>query len=128
MRVDEARGSGYERGDQARFSGEVWLRYALTDDAGTTLGEVHFAAAARTHWHRHPGGQFLHVLSGRGRARTRGEQGRLLFPGDVVHVTADELHFHGGDPGSPMVHVALSAGGPTQWGDPVADEEYDQGF
>jgi quercetin dioxygenase-like cupin family protein len=127
MRVDEAR-EGYERGPEDRFTGEVWIRYSLADGDGTTLGEVHFAGGSRTHWHRHPSGQFLYVLSGRGRVRTRGEPGSVIRPGDVVHVTGDEWHFHGAGPASPMVHVAVSGGPATEWGDPVTDEEYADGF
>jgi quercetin dioxygenase-like cupin family protein len=128
MRIDEASSGVWERGNPQRFSGEVWLRYTLFDDEGTNVGEVHFSAGARTHWHRHPKGQFLYVLSGRGRTRSRGETGRVLLPGDVVHVTEHEWHFHGGEPGSPMVHVAVNLGGRPEWGDPVPDDEYDEGF
>jgi quercetin dioxygenase-like cupin family protein len=118
----------FERGDEARFIGEVWLRSTVAAPDGTNVGIVHFSPAARTHWHRHPGGQFLVGLAGRGRVRTRGESGHLLVPGDVVHVGADEWHFHGGDVDAPMVHAAVNGGGPPEWGDRVTDEEYAEGF
>jgi len=89
---------------------------------------VHFSPRARTHWHRHPGGQFLFGLAGRGRVRSRGEPGHVLEPGDVVHVAPGEWHFHGGGPDSPLVHVAVNGGGDAEWGEPVTDEEYDEGF
>ena len=47
-----------------RFTGEVWLRSTLVAEDGTNVGVVHFAPGARTHWHRHPGGQFLAVTDG----------------------------------------------------------------
>ena len=40
----------------------------------------------------------------------------------------NEWHFHGGTPESPLVHVAINGGGDAIWGDPVTDEEYEEGF
>jgi quercetin dioxygenase-like cupin family protein len=128
MRTSIGRESTFQRGDEGRFTGEVWMRTTLAADDGTNVGVVHFSPGARTHWHRHPGGQFLFGVSGRGRVRTRDEAGHLLEPGDVVHVGPDEWHFHGGDADAPMVHVAVNGGGAPEWGDPVSDEEYAEGF
>ncbi len=118
----------YQQGDDARFTGMVWLRSTLAAPDSTNLAVVTFAPGARTHWHRHPAGQFLFGLSGRGRVRTRGEQGHVLVPGDVAHVGPDEWHFHGGTPDSPVVHLAVNGGGAPEWGDPVTDQEYGEGF
>ena len=128
MQVSNASDGVFERGDEGRFSGEVWLRSTVTNDDGTNIGVVHFAPGARTHWHRHPGGQFLYGVSGRGRVRTRGEDGHVMEPGDVIHVGADEWHYHGGTPESPLVHVAVNGGGVPEWAEPVTDEEYADGF
>ena len=89
---------------------------------------MHFSPGARTHWHRHPNGQWLYGLSGRGRVRTRGESGHVLEPGDVVFAGPGEWHFHGGAPDAPMVHVAVNGGGAPEWAEPVTDEEYAEGF
>ena len=118
----------FERGDDQRFTGDVWLRATLSAEDGSSVGVVHFAPGSRTHWHRHPGGQFLYVVSGRGRVRTRGEPGRTLEPADVIHVGPGEWHFHGGASDAPMVHVAINGAGAPHWGDPVTDEEYGEGF
>ncbi len=128
MDVARAGEGGFSRGDDGRFTGEVWLRSTVKAADGTDVGIVHFAAGARTRWHRHPGGQFLYGVSGRGRVRTRGERGHVLEPGDVVSVGADEWHFHGGAPDAPLAHVAVNLGGAPDWGDPVTDQEYEQGF
>ncbi len=128
MDTSKAAEGTFERGDHGRFSGEVWLRATLTAADGTNVGVVHFSPAARTHWHRHPGGQFLYGVSGRGRVRTRGEAGTVLDPGDVIHVGPDEWHFHAGAPDAPLVHVAINGGGAPEWGDPVTDDEYEEGF
>lgn len=116
----------FERGDEGRFAGEVWLRGTITAPDGTNIGVVHFSPGARTHWHRHPGGQFLYTVSGRGRVRTKGELAHELAPGDVIHVGPDEWHFHGGAPDAPLIHVAVNGGGAPEWGDPVTDQEYDE--
>ena len=127
--MQTARGSDgtFELGDEGRFSGEVWIRSTLRAEDGTNVGVVHFSPGARTRWHRHPGGQFLYALTGRGRVRTRGETGHLLQPGDVVRVGADEWHFHGADADAPLAHVAVNGGGDPEWGEPVSDEEYAEG-
>jgi quercetin dioxygenase-like cupin family protein len=127
MDVARAIEGTFERGDEARFTGEVWLRSTLGDDAGTTVAVVHFAPDARTRWHRHPTGQFLYAVSGRGRVRTREEAGHVLEAGDVIHVGPEEWHFHGGSRTAPMVHVAVT-GGAVEWGDPVTEGEFDEGF
>ena len=128
METARASDGAFERGDEARFTGEVWLRSMLTADDATNIGVVHFSPTARTRWHRHPGGQFLYGVSGRGRVRSRGEAGHVLEPGDVIHVAPDEWHFHGGTPDSPLVHLAVNGGGAPEWGEPVADGDYDEGF
>jgi quercetin dioxygenase-like cupin family protein len=128
MEVSRAADGIYERGDGGRFTGVVSLRGTLRAEDGTNIGIVHFAPGARTHWHQHAGGQFLYAIAGRGRVRSRGEAGHVLEPGDVIHVEPGEWHFHGGTPTAPVVHVAINGGGDAIWGDPVTDEEYDEGF
>jgi len=127
MDIARASDGTFERGDEGRFAGEVWLRGTLTAPDGTNIGLVHFSPGARTRWHRHPGGQFLFAVTGRGRVRSRTGTGHALEPGDVIHV-GDEWHFHGGSPDAPIVHVAVNGDGAPEWGDPVTDEEYGEGF
>jgi quercetin dioxygenase-like cupin family protein len=128
MDVSRASEASFGQGDEGRFTGEVWLRSTITAEDGTDVGLVHFAPSARTRWHRHPAGQFLYCVTGRGRVRTRGQAGHVLDPGDVIHVGSDEWHFHGGTPESPLVHLAVNGAGAPEWGDPVTDEEYSEGF
>jgi quercetin dioxygenase-like cupin family protein len=118
----------YQEGDAATFTGRVWLSPGLQATGGTGMTVVHFSAGARTHWHAHRGGQLLYGVSGRGRVRSQGAAGHTLTPGDIAHVPAGEWHFHGGAPDSPMAHVSVNLGGPPQWGDPVTDQEYAEGF
>jgi quercetin dioxygenase-like cupin family protein len=70
MDVSRAGEGSFGKGDEGRFTGEVWLRSTVKAEDGTDVGLVHFAPGARTRWHRHPGGQFLYGVTGRGRVRT----------------------------------------------------------
>jgi quercetin dioxygenase-like cupin family protein len=128
MEIADGHDGTYEQGDATMFSGQVSLRRSFTTPGGAGMSVVHFSAGARTHWHQHPGGQLLHAVSGRGRVRSRDGQSHLLAPGDIVYAPPGEWHFHGGCPDSPMAHVAVSMGGPPEWGDPVSDEEYTEGL
>jgi quercetin dioxygenase-like cupin family protein len=127
MEIANPHGS-YQEGDAGRFGGRVWLSPGVSAADGTGSMVVHFSAGARTHWHAHPGGQVLYCVSGRGRVRSRGERGHVLGAGDIVYIPPGEAHYHGGGPDSPMAHVSVSIGAPAEWGDPVTDEEYDEGF
>jgi quercetin dioxygenase-like cupin family protein len=127
--IDRAADATAERGDDGRFTGEVWLRSGPVAADGTNVGVVQFSPAARTHWHRHPQGQFLYGVNGRGRVRSRDDEaGHVLLPGDVVFAAAGEWHFHGAASDSPVTHVAVNGGGAPEWGEPVSDEDYAQGF
>ena len=128
MEIAAGAEGAFERGVDSRFSGEVWLRGTIADPDGTNLGIVHFSPGGRTHWHRHPGGQFLYAVAGRGRVRTRSERGHLLLPGDMIHVGPDEWHFHGASGDAPLVHVAINGGGAPEWDEPVTQAEFDEGF
>lgn len=128
MEVARAAEGSFDRGDGARFTGDVWIRSTVSAPDGTNVVIVLFSPGSRTHWHRHPGGQFLYVVAGRGWVRSRGEAGHVLEAGDVAWVGPDEWHFHGGTPDEPLVHVAVNGGGTPEWGDPVTDEEYSESF
>jgi quercetin dioxygenase-like cupin family protein len=91
---------------------------------------VFFAPNARTHWHSHPEGQVLYVVSGRGRCGSTlqpGEKMREIGPGDVVHFGAKELHWHGAAPDCFVTHLAITphlTSKPDKWKQPVTDGEY----
>ncbi|APG27618.1 carboxymuconolactone decarboxylase [Syntrophotalea acetylenivorans] len=104
---------------ESRFSAEIPESYRG--------GIVNFESGARTAWHTHPFGQTLIVTSGRGLVQSEGEAVQEILPGDVVWIPADERHWHGAAPDSPMSHVAISAprnGLTVQWLEHVNDEQY----
>lgn len=110
------------------FTGTVWADRVLSDPKGAVgIGSVFFEPKARTYWHRHTGGQVLVVTHGQGRVRSRDGSGGVIAAGDVAHIGPGEEHWHGAEPGSYMLHLAISLG-KTEWLKEVTDEEYRQGF
>lgn len=105
------------------FTGEVWADPLLIGPGEAEVNNVLFLPSARTHWHRHDGGQILHAVAGRGRVCSRTGGGAPLRPGDLAWIEPGEEHWHGADPDSYLLHTAFSLGGMT-WLHPVTDEEY----
>lgn len=86
---------------------------------------VHFVPGARTDWHSHPGGQVLHVSSGRGLVVNRDGQRLEVVAGDTVTTPPGEVHWHGAAPDAPMTHLSITSHGRTVWeDDKVTDAEY----
>ena len=88
---------------------------------------VSFEPGARTHWHTHPLGQTLYVVSGAGLAQNWGEPIQEIKAGDVISFAPDEKHWHGAGPKSAMVHIAMQEaldGVHADWLEKVTDEQY----
>jgi quercetin dioxygenase-like cupin family protein len=88
---------------------------------------VTFTPGARTHWHTHPLGQTLHVISGIGRIQAWGGPVREIRPGDTVWIPPGEKHWHGAAPATALVHLAIHEaedGTHVTWLEPVTDEQY----
>lgn len=105
------------------FTGDVWGEPLVTDLPDATANSVLFAPGARTHWHRHQGGQILHVTGGQGKVGTRDGEVATVLPGDTVWAPPDEEHYHGADLHRHLTHVAISFGR-TEWLEPVSDQDY----
>jgi len=111
------------------FTGTVWQEPVVTTPEGPTVAllRVQFAPGARTHWHTHPAGQTLHVLSGTGLVQARGGQAMRIGAGDSVWIPAGEEHWHGALPDRAMAHIAMQAvidGAGVAWLDHVTDADY----
>ena len=109
------------------FTGKAWFGalHRPADDEDLNVLAVGFEPGARTDWHSHPAGQVIYVVTGTARIQTEAGEVVEAGPGDAVHAPAGELHWHGAAPGSPMVHLSITHGGPTRWEDrKVTDEEY----
>lgn len=117
------------QGPAAWFTGEVTVTPVIEAPAPARLRAalVSFAPGARTHWHTHPLGQAIHVLSGRGLAQREGGPLIGLEPGDSVWFAPGERHWHGAAPDAAMTHLAMQeaeGGLSVTWQEPVTDADY----
>jgi len=117
-----ADGARAEQRDE-HFTGTVWGDPLMAATDGVTMNTVYFSPSSRTHWHRHEGGQVIHVSSGGGWVAQRGEPAVKVRKGDTVWAPPGEEHWHGAAQNAFMVHVAVSMGH-TEWLDEVSDEQF----
>ena len=122
-----ARPSG--RGPADWFTGQVRIDplFPVASPARAAGNLVTFEPGARTHWHTHPLGQTLIVVSGCGRVQREGEGVEEIRPGDVVVFGAHEKHWHGAAPATAMSHIAVQEnldGAAVTWPEPVTDAQY----
>lgn len=118
-----------KRAPEAWFTGEVWQDPIAEAPAPARLRalRVSFAPGGRTHWHTHPLGQTLYILSGVGRVAARGGPVRTVRAGDVVWIPPGEEHWHGAAPDTGMVHLAMQEaedGRTADWLEPVSEADY----
>jgi quercetin dioxygenase-like cupin family protein len=101
--------------DPSHFTGRASARDLGTYDApdGSVL-LVSFPAGVHSHWHRHPGGQFLYITKGRGRVGTRDGSVTDVEAGDLVHAPPGEEHWHGAAVDADVTHLAVNLGA-TEW-------------
>lgn len=118
-RVDNARS---EQRDST-FTGQVWADPLAPAAGGVALNTVYFSPGSRTYWHRHEGGQLLHVTSGAGWVALRSEAPEPLREGDTVWAPPGEEHWHGAQQDALLVHLAVSHG-PTEWLEEVTESDY----
>lgn len=118
-----------ERGnlqDKTRFTGRVWIN----DLKSVPLRILYVTSApkSRSHWHNHPSGQVLIVLSGKGRVGAMEKTGRQTMKeikaGDIVFFEPGEVHWHGAAPDEPSVHIAVHLNSDFRGARMVTDEEY----
>jgi quercetin dioxygenase-like cupin family protein len=116
------------------FTGDVWLTpVVLPHEAGqrTTVGLVRFAPGARTAWHSHARGQYLHVVSGTALVGTRDGEVVAAHAGQTVYTPPGQEHWHGATPAGFMEHLAILEAGDaeptTVWLEHVPEGEYRAG-
>jgi quercetin dioxygenase-like cupin family protein len=98
--------------DEIVGSGPV-SRKALID-AGDTGGFgvllVTFGKGARLNFHTHTYEQILYVTEGKGIVATRDEE-KVVTPGTVIFIPAEEVHWHGATEDSSFSHIAIQKPG-----------------
>ena len=132
MEIMRAESGTTKRGNEAYFSGVVWLDEVIKSppETGVNVFRVTFTPGARTAWHTHPKGQILHIEAGAGRVQTWGGVVQEVRPGDTVYFAPGEKHWHGATPDRLMVHLAIQpveAGVDAVWLEQVTDAEYAAG-
>ncbi len=122
------------KGPAEWFTGDVHPTIVLAgqDPSHVRVGSVHFSPCARTAWHSHALGQYLHIVEGTAFVQERGGDKVILKPGDTIYTAPDVEHWHGASPDSFMVHLVVweaPANGreETTWGEHVTDAEYREG-
>jgi len=123
------------KGPAEWFTGEVYPTILLSGEepSRVRLGSVHFSPGARTAWHSHAVGQYLHIVEGTALVQERGGEVVVLMPGQTIYTPPGLEHWHGATSDSFMVHLAVweaptRADDPeTKWGERVTDQEYAQG-
>ena len=111
------------------FTGTTYLEMLCSKDDvwNSSIGNVTFEPKARTHWHKHSGGQILLVTAGEGRYQEKGKDIQILKVGDVVKIPPEVEHWHGAGPNEMFSHISIETNIPnnqTTWLEPVSDEEY----
>lgn len=119
------RGILMDAGQIGRFSGKAWIETLPSLLPMNNPRRVVFEPGARTYWHRYPTEQLLIVLAGTGRAACL-DQVQAIGPGDLVYLPPRAWSWLAADPGSYLVHLALSlppppgsTPGEVEWGEEV---------
>jgi quercetin dioxygenase-like cupin family protein len=120
------------RGPVEFFTGSVRLDSLFQVEApGRSSGAiVTFEPGARSHWHTHPLGQALVVLSGVGWTQCEGGPRTEVRAGDIVTCPCQRRHWHGASATTAMSHLAITEfldGKNVEWMEPVTDEQYTSG-
>ena len=117
------------KGPEAWFTGNVRIDNAFQLEAPgrATVAVVTFEPSARSHWHAHPAGQVLVVLTGVGWTQCEGGPRTEIRAGDVITCACGKRHWHGAAATTAMSHVAVTEtidGKNTDWMEAVTDEQY----
>lgn len=110
--------TGGVRIEQMFFANETSKMFGLN---------VSFEPKARTAWHSHPLGQTLIVTSGMGLIQEEGGPIQQIHPGDVIWISANQLHWHGASATTSMAHIAIQEmldNNALDWDRQVTDEDY----
>jgi quercetin dioxygenase-like cupin family protein len=73
---------------------------------------VRFSEGGRNRRHIHSVDQVLYVTEGEGIVASDQQENRVTT-GDIVHIPAGEIHWHGAVPGGMMAHLSILPPGQT---------------
>ena len=129
MEIQRSGSQSSQKGSTENFIGSVRVDFLFMpkQPERTSGAYVTFEPGARTAWHQHPLGQKLIVTAGCGLVQLWGEQIQVIRPGYVVHIAANEKHWHGASASIGMTHIAVQEqenGKSVTWLEPVYEEDY----
>jgi quercetin dioxygenase-like cupin family protein len=95
---------------KGKFHGHALQSTVHSTTEETRASFVRFEPGAHTHWHKHSGGQVLHIVEGQARVQAWGEAAASLAAGETAVAAPGEKHWHGAGEGGPMTQLALTSG------------------
>lgn len=123
QRMTIRRPGGAQPSAPGTASRPFWAEMLLEGGEGEmTAMRASFDPGAISHWHSHPRGQFLYVLSGLGRAQRVDGTVEELRAGDAIWFAPGEKHWHGAAPDSPFSYLSIQpreGGRFVDWMEPV---------
>lgn len=116
-----------------QFAGDVWVDMIVTPhvpEQRTVVAKVRFAPGARTAWHSHARGQYLHVTDGVARFGTRDGAIIDVPAGRTLYTPPGEEHWHAAAPGHFMEHLAVLEGDDgaelaSTWSEHITDADFE---
>jgi quercetin dioxygenase-like cupin family protein len=116
-----------------QFAGDVWLDIIAAPhrpEQRAVVAKVRFAPGARTAWHSHERGQYLHVTAGVARFGSRDGKIIEVHPGQTLYTPPGEEHWHASANGTFMEHIAILENGDdpaktTIWAEHITDDQYE---
>lgn len=101
---------------------DVQMLLSSRTDGEMTAMRAFVPSGVLTHWHSHPRGQLLHVLSGVGLVQRDGGKPVEVRAGDSIWFAPGERHWHGATPDSPFSYLSVQPvkdGTAAHWMEPV---------
>ena len=94
------------------FTEPVTMQYIITPEVSNNfqVTQVNFKRGVRNKFHKHDTEQILIVTEGKGIVATEEEE-IVVTPGDVIHIPANEKHWHGATEDSTFSHLYVWAPG-----------------
>lgn len=114
MKVVREDRSAETRATAPIFNGTVHSRPLIPRDISpaVAVSMVRFSDGGRTKRHTHSVDQVLYIADGHGIVATDTQENQVAA-GDIVHVPAGEIHWHGAQPGRDMAHLSILPPGET---------------
>jgi len=94
------------------FTEPVTMQYIVGPEVSNNfqVTQVNFKRGVKNKFHKHSAEQILIVTEGKGIVATE-EKETVVTPGDVIHIPANEKHWHGATEDSTFSHLYVWAPG-----------------